>query len=396
MAKGFTQKVSTNDADFARYDPSRVAILNKYHNAVQTYSSGAYSILELFSDLQEETILANNGMMMWGNLNNDYANASMGNGAKFDYVSANARGWNTAATSDKLVAYAESHDEERIMYKNLKSGNFNGSYNVRDLATALTRIELINTFYYTVPGAKMLWQFGELGYDYNIDYNCRVCNKPIRWDYFTDAKRKRLYNVTSSLVDLHKSYPVFQTGAYVSSDLASNNGKAFHLSDNDMQVTILGNFYIDDFDVTPNFQKTGKWYNFFKGDSITVTNTSTPITLKAGEYRIYTTKQLKKPIGGYTYFTGVNGIDATINAFSVSPNPVSAGKNLTVNFSLANDLSLSFKITNILGETVYQSNENKYVTGQHTEQINANLNSGVYFVSASSNTGVKTLEIFVE
>ena len=392
LAKGFTQKITTNDADFAKYDPSRVAILNKYNNAVQTYSPNAYTILELFSDLQEETILANNGMMMWGNMNRSYGNASSGSGDNgIDYVSANARGWNSTATSDKLIAYPESHDEERLMVYNYASGNFISSF-----ANSLKRVELTNTFYYTIPGPKMVWQFGEVGYDYSINSGCRVCNKPILWDYYTDVNRRRLFNITSSLMDLKKSYPVFQAGNYNSSDLKTGNVKAFHLSDNDLQVTILGNFGLDAADASPNFQSSGKWYNFFKGDSINVVNVNDAIHLNGGEYRIYTSKQLKKPAGGYAYFTGVDAIDETLKTFSVSPNPAAAQKSFTVSFSLATETNLSFKITNTLGETVYQTTEKKYTSGTHSEQLNGNLNSGIYFVSAVAQSGAKTFKIFVE
>ena len=40
----------------------------------------------------------------------------------------------------------------------------------------------------------MIWQFGELGYDYSIDYNDRVGEKPVCWNYLEDADRKSVYN----------------------------------------------------------------------------------------------------------------------------------------------------------------------------------------------------------
>jgi 1,4-alpha-glucan branching enzyme len=36
LAKGFTEKVSSDDASFAAYDPSRVAIWNEYNNFIKT------------------------------------------------------------------------------------------------------------------------------------------------------------------------------------------------------------------------------------------------------------------------------------------------------------------------------------------------------------------------
>ena len=100
-------------------------------------------------------------------------------------------------TVPNLVGYMESHDEERLMYKNLQFGNSNGNYNIKNLSTALGRIKLVSPFFILVPGPKMIWQFGELGYDYSINYpsgtsNDRVTAKPIKWDYYSDSDRKTI------------------------------------------------------------------------------------------------------------------------------------------------------------------------------------------------------------
>ncbi|MBK8951115.1 MAG: hypothetical protein IPM85_00930 [Chitinophagaceae bacterium] len=96
----------------------------------------------------------------------------------------------------------ESHDEERLMYKNLQFGNTsNVAHNVKDLNTALKRIELCGSFFRTRP--KMIWEFGELGYDYSINRcedgtisnNCRLDKKPIKWDYASVVNRKRVYDI---------------------------------------------------------------------------------------------------------------------------------------------------------------------------------------------------------
>ena len=90
------------------------------------------------------------------------------------------------------------------MYKNLTFGNSSGSYNVRDLSVALDRQAAAGAFYFTIPGPKMIWQFGELGYEVPINDPCRVCNKPIRWEYFDDPDRKALYDAWAKLIKLKK------------------------------------------------------------------------------------------------------------------------------------------------------------------------------------------------
>ena len=53
-------------------------------------------------------------------------------------------------------------------------------------------MKTVVAFYFTLPGPKMFWQFMEVGYDFSIDHNGRVGNKPIRWDYYQDPERRNL------------------------------------------------------------------------------------------------------------------------------------------------------------------------------------------------------------
>ena len=135
--------------------------------AIRSYY--AYLILEHFADNSEEIVLSNYGFMLWGNLNYSFNQNTMGyaSGSDVSWLSYKTRGWN----SPHVVGYMESHDEERLMVKNLAYGNSNGGYNVKDLSTALDRQEAASVIFYGIPGPKMLWQFGELGYDKSIRNN---------------------------------------------------------------------------------------------------------------------------------------------------------------------------------------------------------------------------------
>ena len=59
-----------------------------------------------------------------------------------------------------------------------------------------------------------------------------------------------------------------------------------------MKVNILGNFGITLSSIDPSFAQTGKWYEYFSGDSALMTNVNSLINLQPGEYRLYTTKKL--------------------------------------------------------------------------------------------------------
>jgi 1,4-alpha-glucan branching enzyme len=196
LSKGFTQTKTCDDnggncnvSAWSAYDQSRIDIWKRYYDTMQLKSAGSYAILEHFADNSEEKVLSDYGMLLWGNENHNYNQASMGYSDGWDFSGGIAaqRGW----TNPFLVTYMESHDEERLMFKNLAYGNSAAGYNIKDTTTALKRQELDAAFFLTIPGPKMIWQFGEIGYDYPINYctngtvsdNCRLDSKPIKWNY---------------------------------------------------------------------------------------------------------------------------------------------------------------------------------------------------------------------
>ena len=163
-----------------------------------------------------------------------------------------------------LVSYMESHDEERVMYKTLLFGNALGDYDTKNLSTALKRMELDALFFLTVPGPKMIWQFGELGYDISIDQGGRTGEKPILWDYFSDTKRYKLYRFYKVLNTLRKTQAVFQAGTTFTWSL-SNPTKRMQLISDDNKALVMGNFGLTEANINPAFPVAGKWYEYFSG-----------------------------------------------------------------------------------------------------------------------------------
>jgi hypothetical protein len=255
----------------------------------------AYVILEHFADNSEEKELTSYGMMVWGNSVYNYARAGMGwnydDKSNFSWGIYKYRGFD----KPHLVTYMESHDEQRQMLEIMDWGNNkNPNYIVRgNHVLSHVRAELAAAFFFTIPGPKMVWQFGELGYDYSINYDCRVCNKPIRWDYFDDPNRQRLYQAYSALINLKRENEAFNSDDFTF-DVADTI-KTIHINDPDMDVTIFGNFDTWPQTIDPAFTQTGTWYDYFSGDSLVVTDVNMPITLKQSEYHIYTTKKLSAP-----------------------------------------------------------------------------------------------------
>ncbi|MEC8831710.1 MAG: alpha-amylase family glycosyl hydrolase, partial [Bacteroidota bacterium] len=299
LTKGFTQNCSESDEGCTgSYQADRVAVLKEYADYQWEVNEDFLVIFEHLGTNEEETDWAEyrldegKGIMLWGNLNGPYSEASMGwnTNSDFSWISYVNRNW----TFPSNIAYMESHDEERMMYRNLNFGNASSDYNIQDLPTALDRLELAGAFFFTVPGPKMIWQFGELGYDYSIDYNGRIGNKPIRWDYFDNSDRKAVYDTWSDLNLLAVEEPIFETSNF-SLDVDSSTGlKTIHLSDESAgvdeigYVTIIGNFGVEEQEIDPQFQEIGVWYEFLANNlKHVVTNGNEPIVLAPGEYRIF-------------------------------------------------------------------------------------------------------------
>ncbi|MBQ8875693.1 MAG: alpha-amylase, partial [Bacteroides sp.] len=157
LTKGFTQK-SSSESTASNYDASRVAILKDYHAAIKEVKEDAFVILEHFCDDKEEAELAADGLHLWRNVNYAYCQSAMGYSSDSDF--------SRMYTGEPMwIGFMESHDEERMAYKQSQWGD--GALKT-DLATRMKQLEVNAAFTFTVPGPKMIWQFGEMGYDISI------------------------------------------------------------------------------------------------------------------------------------------------------------------------------------------------------------------------------------
>jgi len=386
----FTKGFTNTPGDGGNYDQSRIDILTRMANAIWNYKPNAYVILEHFTANSEEKVLIGNGMSVWGNSNYNYNQATMGytSGSDFSWISYKNRGFTNPAG---VMGYMESHDEERLMYKNEQFGNSSGSYNVKDIPTALKRMELAGNFFFTIPGPKMIWQFGELGYDYSIDLNGRVGEKPIRWDYYTDLNRKHLYGVWAALIKLKETQSAFQTTDYSLS--LTGAMKTIHLNSSDMDVVIVGNFDVNAGSMSMSFQRNGTWYEYFSGDSLVVNDTKASLSLQAGEYRLYTTKRLAKP----DFILGVNDkpADVSTSSLQVCPNP--AKDIFEVRLNMNDPKNGQINLFDLTGRKVRNLYQGKFNRGLNSLRFDVNgLNHGLYLLVVETLGQRKVTKLIVQ
>ncbi len=353
LAKGFTQKQSSNDAIFRLYDQSRVDNLKYYYDSAKQIDASAYFILELFSEDAEERAFINYGMMVWANHNYDFRNLTKGYNADLSRLSYKNRGM----ASPGLVSYMESHDEERVIYDVLQNGKVSNTYTTKDLATALERIKTNAALFFTVPGPKMLWQFGELGYDISIDQNGRTGQKPLKWDYYKDSRRLNVYKAYAALIKLKTTQSIFKTTDF-DIDL-SGFQKKVTLRSADNTVLVVGNFDVEKAGMSRLFPSTGKWYDFFTGSTIDVTDLDLPLFLEPGEFHVFSLKAFPKPETGIVPWKVpsslvITGTETETQGMARAyPNP--SRSNVTIELPSWAGVGTQLTIYDFYGKIVYQS-----------------------------------------
>ncbi|MFT3826495.1 MAG: alpha-amylase family glycosyl hydrolase [Chitinophagaceae bacterium] len=388
LSKGFTQKqtcdangANCNVDQWSAYDASRVAIWKKYYDTVQLKSTGSYVILEHFADNTEEKELSAYGMMLWGNLNYAFNEATMGYlaGSNFEQGLSTVRGW----TNPYLVTYMESHDEERLMYKNINYGNVSGSYSVKDLNTGLLRNEMAAAFCFTMPGPKMIWQFGELGYDYSINYcqngtvndNCRTDAKPIKWDYLQNTNRKHLHDTYAALLKL-RAHALYKD-AFLTNRVDRSLAGAFKwltVTTDTSNVMVIGNFDVTAATGSVVFQQAGTWYDYLNNTTITATGSAQSITLQPGEFHVY----LNRNITGVSTPVTEIGNDGIVTRLNVYPNPV---KNSVIEYELGTNATIDISLLNIYGQKLRQLYSGFRAKGTYKLSLDAQqLPKGIYLV----------------
>jgi len=403
LSKGFTQVDNLNNVGaWGSYDASRIAIWKDYNNFIRSIDSTAYVILEHFSDNSEEKVLVNEGMLVWGNMNHEYNEATMGYNSDLRGVLSSHRGF----SQRNLIGYMESHDEQWLMFKNIAFGNSSADYNIRDLPTALDRMKLAGAFFFTLPGPKMLWQFGELGYGYG-DYGEQCLNdasycpsfapgrtavKPIRWDYRDDAERYALYETWANIIALRKASLAFTSPESFTHQLQTST-KIIRLSHGEEKVVIVGNFGVNTVFGTINFPEDGQWFDYLNKTVQQVNEGSLELDLAPGAFHIFTSTDFS----GLVTSSESREILQVKDQFKLYPNyPNPFNPSTQISFSLAEHGATTLRIYDLLGREVATLINGQLASGNHTVNfIGSGLSSGIYFVRLvqGSNTQTHTITL---
>ncbi|HAH55275.1 MAG TPA: alpha-amylase [Flavobacterium sp.] len=397
LTKGFTQNCTSGDACTNSYQQDRVDVLRDYADYSWGLDPTHYAIFEHLGNDSEEQQWANyrinetpsKGVMMWGKMTNEYNQLSMGYNSSnnIERMGYDSHGF----TGKRVIGYPESHDEERLMYKNLNYGqSSNPAHDVKNLNIALSRMSAIGAVSLLVPGPKMIWHFGALGWEKSIwtcnngtvntdsdggvpSGDCKLDTKPQpQWvnNWLADVNRNKIYFDWAKMISLKTTEPIFNVNITANSgfDIQSGNilTPRLFIWDNTMpstqlkNVVVLTNFDVSSQNVVPNFPYTGTWYNLMDNSSFEVTNTSATISIEAGGFRIYGNKPS-------TLGTDKFELNGEIYLY---PNPAS-------DYFTLNTITSKVEIYSINGQLVKSFNANQLKENQYTI---SDLNKGIYLV----------------
>jgi hypothetical protein len=330
-------------------------------------------ILEHLAANDEEKELAEYGMMLWGNINFDFREMAKGQSKNFDYAYFRTRGWN----KNGLIAYQESHDEERVMWETLNFGA-TSPINLKNLENAVNRNQLLTAFYMGIPGPKMIWQFGEFGYDQELN-NDRLAIKPTKWEYLDDPQRERLFKLYQQMIKLKKEHKAFNIPQKVTLNLSATT-KSIILEHPDMDVVMHGNFGLSSVGNVPlSFPKSGKWYSYFTGDEITLSGTTLTVSFRPNEFVIYTSKKLPIPEAGILQEDFVTSIPEVIPEGEFKIYPVPSNSSLTV--ELPQDMiQASYRVIDMAGRVVFDGQTDR---GEQILDFDlSGIQAGIYIFEA--------------
>ncbi len=393
LTKGFTNQCTSGDDTCTNgYRSDRVAKLKYYADQQWLEDPTSYVIFEHLGtggSATEEVEWANyqlsgdtKGIMQWRKMTDVYADVLKGNFADLSGVA--------DTSTNRFIGYAESHDEERVGYKAFnEAGQTQGNLN-----KIHQRMKGMGAVHILVPGPKMIWHFGDLGYTNSLwscnngtvsytNPDCKLDTKPQpQWtdNWLSVTARNDIYTNWSKLIDLKKTENVFENGTH-SWNFANTGHPRLDVWTSTSQTTslsyvfVLTNFSDQTYNVAGGFPFVGSWYNLMDNSLVNVTSTSQNISIEPGGFRVFGNKEALLSLNTYNFD----------NSFIVYPNPVND------TFSVSIDTK-KIEIYNITGQLV-----KTFTTKFSDESLSvSDLENGVYLVKVIDNNNNQATKKFIK
>ena len=377
-------KGMTNEVIAENYSTKRINYLKGIADDIWDHDPDSYVIFEHFQN-SEERVFSDYGIMSWGEENYQYNEATMGYPSDFNGISHKGRGF----PNPTLVGFMESHDKERLMYKNITYGNSSEGYDIKNFDTALDRMKAAGALFLTVPGPKMIWQFGELGFENSINTcedgtvseSCKLSKKKSAFELGmqNDSRRIKLFNVWSRILKLRNSESIFKTNNFTTT--FSSDLKYMILNDdsseNIKKVIVIANFGTQTKEVNGIILPNGEWYNIYGNNSKITISDQNKLSLSPGQFIILADKQTSiEDDEGLLLSSEETGINKKITIY---PNP--SVESFLIEMDKSLNLPLNASLFNSSGKLVWERRIFEY---EYIFKSNF-LSSGIYNLILTGN-----------
>lgn len=240
------------------YNASRVARMRELQKVMETVRPDGYFINENLAGAQEENEMASTGQLNWANVNHESDQFAMGYQSESSlrrfYAPYDSRTWGST------VSYMESHDEQRLAYKQDTYGAAGVKGNVE---MSMRRLGSTAAQMLMAPGAHMIWQFSELG-NYDNTKNSNGGNntdpKPVRWNLLDNEYRHGLYDSYRALIGIRNGNPeMFAEAAFYDGTCGSGDwysGRLLTSRNGDKELFTVANPKVDE-ELTMRVEFTG-------------------------------------------------------------------------------------------------------------------------------------------
>lgn len=185
---------------------SRIERMKHLHAVISSVKANGIHINENLAGASEETQMGNDGQLQWANFSNNSIQFAIGESENGNGGRLNQLYKNYGRPSGSYIAYAESHDEERVGYrisKNAPEGMRNSTY-------ASRRLAMLAAHFLLTPGPKMIWQFGELGANQttkNSNGGNNTSPKRVIWSNLDNPDYAALHDAYRTMLCLRRDNP---------------------------------------------------------------------------------------------------------------------------------------------------------------------------------------------
>jgi len=198
-----------------------------------------------------------------------------------------------------------------------------------------------------------------------------------------------LYNHYATLNRLKQEYAPFSTTDFTTSFTGAI--KTLRLTKNGETAFIVGNFDVNSQLVSLTLPNSGRWYEFFRQDSVDISTTNLSITLGPGQYRMYTNTKIVQA-DTYTIAPIIPTVETTLS-LNVYPNP-SSGESVSVAITTSAPIRGEVSLYNISGAKVMSLYHGLIADGE-IMQLPSSLQSGIYFIQVKTQSQQITKKLVV-